>query len=367
MVMAHFRIPGGSRLFISGSTGIERLTIETGKRVTLELTGLARNTGAVTITQVPVEKLTDLLGVAFPAAKSNLPDVVSISKLPVSGTSRIFTVTGIRQGFAALTLNGADPLYLAVGSFQNHSEFKHKDLIAEVFRGSDPVKTHTLTRMLQNNDDNLFDELSNFNQNKWCPAPNHSCLPCGTVSKVGGYKIFHPLVRYTYNDYYNRISGMETAAGRAAVKREDVKYDAAKLKRACTAIQKRLEKGLPSVVGLVYHLSDAVRASGGVDVNGTGGHTVLIVGCNNTATKFLYIDVYPKGSKLKYDGGQAGKKLFPDACHYLGVFELIDDPARGTPVLRARPGVVGDSGLFAGLQFLEVVSGPVTEAGPVTE
>ena len=152
---------------------------------------------------------------------------------------------------------------------------------------------------------------------------------------------------------------MATTAARAGVKREDVKYDEARLKRGCQAIQKRLAKGMPSVVGLVFNLPTAVRSNGDLDVHGTGGLSVPIVGCNAAADKFLYVDVYPGGSKLKYAGGHGGRDLFPEVCTYLGMFELFND-GRGTLVLRTRPGPSGTEGSFSGTQFLEVVSGPLT-------
>jgi hypothetical protein len=126
---------------------------------------------------------------------------------------------------------------------------------------------------------------------------------------------------------------MQTATGRASLRREDVKYDESRLKRGCQAIQKRLAKGIPSVVGLIYIPSSEVKPDGTFNEFGEGGHSVPVVGCNADATKFLYIDVYPEGSKLTYSGGHAGRDLFPEECNYLGMFELTNDTARG--VLRA--------------------------------
>src|SRR5687768_1636206 len=57
-----------------------------------------------------------------------------------------------------------------------------------------------------------------------------------------------------------------------------------------------------------------------------GGHTVLIVGCSSSADKFLYIDPWAGGSKLKYEGAPADAGL--GVCTYLGMFEAIYDRAR---------------------------------------
>jgi hypothetical protein len=92
-------------------------------------------------------------------------------------------------------------------------------------------------------------------------------------------------------------------------------------------------------------------------VNGDGGHSVPIVGCSADRKKFLYIDVYQEGSKLKYDGGYTGFNLFPNECDYLGLFEVKADASRGIDILRST--TPGKDTVFQGSQFLEVVKGPL--------
>lgn len=362
--MAHFQLPhsglfpGGTRLHVEGSSGIERLVLQTGKLVNLELAGLAAAAATPAIRQVPLASLSDLAGL-FGSSAPVGPNVVIVSALTGSGTKRNFTVKADRAGLAALMTDGASPLFISSGNFENHVEaaptrLKH-DLIAGVFKASDPAKMHVLTRTLFNNPDNLFNENLDANQTFCAVKP---CLPCGSVSKARGSAIFSP-VDYDYQDYFKRLSSADVALARAG-DRKAVKYDNDRLKRGCEAIKKRLEKGKAPVVGLVYNLSAAVQSNGDLSVTGNGGHSVPIVGCNEAATKFLYIDVYPDGSKLKYTGGHAGRDLFPGECNFLGMFELVDDAARGTKVLRAQPGTDGPSGVFAGSQFLEVVSGPLS-------
>jgi hypothetical protein len=361
--MAQFQLPpsvlfpGGTPLFTSGNSGAQRLVLQTGKQATLVLTGVAPS-AKPTVRQVPLQNIADLLGFISSTLASS-PDVLTISPLAGGGTKRTFTIKGTRPGLAALLADDAQPLAVVVGDFVNHPGFE-KDLIADVFRDSDPAKSHVLTRMLFSNVDNLFNEESTDNQRHWCEGwPARGCLPCGTVAKVGSAAVFR-YINYDYQTYNKPLTGMTTPTARAALKREDVKYEEAKLKRACQAIKKRLMKGLPSIMGLVYIPSSAVLTDGTFEVTTTGGHSVPIVGCDVDATKFLYIDVYQEGSKLKYLGGHAGRDLFPAECNYLGVFEWTDDPVRGCPVLRARPGTAGPSNVFSGDQFLEVVSGPLT-------
>jgi hypothetical protein len=352
--MAEFRLrhsslfPGGTRLLVNRHAGIEKLVLHSGTQVTLEVAGLA--SPAVT-----------------PTLHLSQAHVVSVSPPTGHGTKRTFTIKGIGTGHTILSAsnnaghNITAALHIYVGAVVNHvrpGAVMEHDLVAKVFRGSDPAKMHVLNRMLANDPDNLFNEKSSENQRRWCPSG--SCLPCGTVCKAGGQQVFDAGTDYTYEDYYEPIAGMGTPAGRAGLRREDIKYNPITLDRGCKAIQQRLTRGQPVLVGLTYQPVGIVTANGTLNVTGSGGHTVLIVGCNADASKFLYIDPYPQGSKLDYAGGPAGANAFPGECDYMGMFELQADIARGCMVLRQSASSVGHSGVFAGDQYLEVVSGPLS-------
>lgn len=361
--MPHFQIPnsglfpGGSRLFLSGSAGTERLVLQTSATVTLELAGLNANAKPAIRQVSPLTPFNLAAGILL--GKSTGPDILTISALKGNGAKRSFTITATSAGTAALFADGSTPLVVDVGDFKNYPGMEI-DLIAETFRKSDPAKTHVLQRMLFSNSDNLFNEQSDANQRHWCPNfPKSRCLPCGTVSKVGASQIFHP-VDYSYHPYYTPVPGMQSAAARSALTRASIKYDNAALDKGIAAIRKRLDKGIASIVGLTYIPEFAVRANGTFSETGSGGHTVPIVGCSSDNKKFLYIDVYEKGSKLKYEGGHMGGGLFPNPCHFLGIFERVtDDAGRGTDCLRTPDIMAGDSGTFTNPQYLEVVSGPI--------
>jgi hypothetical protein len=345
--MAHFQLAserrpygtrlGGTRLFLSGASGQEAIFIELGKSVTLEVSGIGNVSPAITQFVVPpsavdvVSRLTSLLLTGKPAG----PDIVSVTTF-----GRRVTLKGIQSGTCILMVGGGNGIIVQTGQFRNHTDMKH-DLIANTFRSADPEKMHALNRMLFNDPDNLFNENSGGNINRW------GDLACGTVSKVGGAAIFYGQLNYDYREYYRTPIAGKT--------RKDIKIDSAKLDRGRNAIQTRLAKGMPSIVGLVY--ADTAIQKGAVNVTGTGGHTVLIVGCSNDRKKFLYIDVWQGGSKLKYTGGYAGRTLFPDPCAELGLFELQRDAARGIDMLRST--TPGDDPVFNGSQFLEVVAGPL--------
>ena len=345
--MAHFQLPsqrgpystslGGTRLFLSGNSGPEAVLIELGKTITLQVGGAGNTTPAITQFVLPtsatdfISRLATMLSSGSPAG----PDVVSITSF-----GQRVTLKAIQQGTCALIIGGQIGLIVQVGKFQNHTDMEH-DLIAEVYRSAKPEKMHELNRMLFNDPENLFNENSARNINHW------GDLACGTVSKVGGAAIFYGQLNYDYKEYYKKPIAGKTRA--------DIKIDSALLDRGRSAIGARLAKGLPSIVGLIY--ADSAIQRGTVNVTGGGGHTVLVVGCSKDLKKFLYIDVWQGGSKLKYTGGYPGRALFPDHCDELGMFEMRRDLTRGIDILRST--TPGDDPVFKGNQFLEVVAGPL--------
>jgi hypothetical protein len=275
-------------------------------------------------------------GMAFLTGRPAGPDVVSVSSF-----GQRVTLKAILPGTCVLMIGGQIGLGVQVGQFENHTGMEH-DLIAQVYRSADPERMHELNRMLFNDPNNLFNENSSGNIKRWRP------LACGTVSKVGGAAIFYGQLDYGEKEYYKRPIVGKTRA--------NVMIDSATLDRGRNAIAARLAKGQPSIVGLIY--ADSAIQRGAVNVTGTGGHTVLIVGCSKDRRKFLYIDVWQDGSKLKYTGGYPGRPLFPDTCNELGLFEVQRDATRKIDILRST--TPGDHPVFNGTQFLEVVAGPLT-------
>lgn len=329
---------GGTRLFVSGPLDAEMILIEIGKSVTLDVAGINGNAmPAVTQFVLPanmseaVSRITNLLAKAQPAES----DIVSVKT-----SGRRITLQAIRSGNCLLRVDGGN-LIVRTGQFQNHANMEH-DLIANVFRSADPGRMHALNRMLFNNQDNIFNEKSDGNTTRW------GSLACGTVSKVGGTALFYGKLNYDYKEYYQTPIVGNT--------RMNIRIDSTKLERGRNAIATRLAKGVPSIVGLIYR--DSAIQKGAVNVTGTGGHTVLIVGCSKDRKQFLYIDVWQGGSQLKYTGGYAGRTLFPDTCTELGLFEMQYDADRKIDILRST--TPGDEEVFTGTQFLEVIAGPLS-------
>ena len=134
--------------------------------------------------------------------------------------------------------------------------------------------------------------------------------------------------------------------------RDDVKYDTDVMLRARQAIAAHVKRGNPVMVGCAIDPKNSMLKDGHLQATSDGGHTVLIVGCNEGATEFLYVDPYPGGSTMKYTGGIAADSYNPSKCYFLGLFK-VDSQERG-PVLSYRD----SDGEWSGLKYLEVISGP---------
>ncbi len=278
----------------------------------------------------------------LPDIKSNDESVVKITRtLHRGGHEQAFEILATGAGFAWLfgSVGGnptdLPPIGVAVGKIENHPDMTI-DFIADAFRGGDVVKIVRLQRLLDNNFNNQFNENSDANVEQWGE------LACGTVAKVGGLKLFSDKTDYDYHRYHTLL--------RQVTDRRDVTYPPGVIAKAAIAIQAKLKKGVPVLVGVVYNPSTAMLSGGELEVTRGGGHTVLIVGCDAGAKKFLYIDPYPKASHLVYGGGIATFP-FEETCEFLGTFEIGDLYER-KGILRQSPGSVGD------LSELEIVSGP---------
>ena len=142
---------------------------------------------------------------------------------------------------------------------------------------------------------------------------------------------------------------------RKVTSRDDVEYDPDVMGRARQAIAGFVKRGNPVLVGCAMDPNTGMLKDGHLQATRTGGHTVLIVGCNEAATEFLYVDPYPGGSTLKYKGGVAADS-YPPKCFFLGQFKVDDweDVLGRGPVLSYKH----NDGEWSGPRYLEVISGP---------
>ena len=309
------------------------------------LTDLLGMSAQLDLIRLPVGRTVTLAqaGTVPDGAKTKLPDitssddrVVKVARILRRGAhEQTFEASATGDGLAWLSCTAGTPLGVCVGKFEKHTDMAI-DMIADAFRTGDAVKIVQLQRLLDNNSNNLFNENSDANERQW------GRLACGTVAKVGGIKSFSSKTDYAYHSYHVPMKKVES--------RSDVTYRPGVIAKAAAAIKAKLKTGVPVLVGVVYNPSTAMLSGGELEVTRGGGHTVLIVGCNDSGTKFLYIDPYPNSSHLRYAGGM-NRSPFTATCDFLGTFEIGDLYGR-TGILRQSAGCVGI------LTELEVVSGP---------
>jgi hypothetical protein len=322
--MGSFQLPDGTRLFVKGDSGVEKIAIH--KKVKINL-----------------RQVEDGAGGTLPAINSSDPNVASLSGISAGRGSQSFTVEAKGDGQATLTGtdNGGtsvvDPLKVVVGDFKYHDTMKF-DLIAEAGRSNSGSKIFLVQRLLNNNkdDSNLFNQKSDKNTRDF--KTDHAC---GSVCARSG-KVLFGKVEESYFTYHVPLKEVSS--------RDEVRYREGTINRARQAIKLRLTSGTAVRVGATFRPRTSML-NGGLQPTRSGGHFLLIVGCNSDADKFLYIDPWPDGSTLTYKGGI---EAYPDKCVFLGMF-ILDKLARG-PILRSAK---DNTGSFSGDEFLEVIAGPM--------
>ena len=331
--MPHFELKDKTRFFIKDTSGDESIPVHTGNKVALQQWGGADQTG----------KVMPQLYLATPN-----PASANILDLKTTGIIQSFTLHGKSTGTTVLNgknLEGYDCVFrlqVVVGEYKSYDNWKVDLLASTLGRSSDGAKIYALQRLLHNNDDARYNQKSEANVSKY----GGSMLACGSVCSDVSKSLFGT-VSEEWQAYHKPLKKLE--------KREDLEYDQTTMQRAVAAIRKHLGEGRPVRVGCTHHFETSMLAkvNGIVQPNRSGGHFVVIVGCNDTGDQFLYVDPWKTGSKLKYTGGIAGSLPMPE-CLHLGLFTLRSE-ARG-PVLRQdKKSEFG----FTGASALEVVIGPL--------
>jgi hypothetical protein len=359
--------PGGYRLFVEGSSGEERIGIEVGRQIELQLTG-GRDCTIDTIESMAARNFASATG-RDPAAYLGAGPV-SVSTPAATSDKHKFTLKANSAGATMLfatdtAYNRKAELRVVTGHFESHPGML-VDLIANVCRGSDSLRIHALQRMLNSyrtgadirNEDNIFEQKGT------CNTHDGSHMWCGQVALFRGREVFGDTA-IVANDWYKAafhepLSGPVTA-------RTDLKYRSTKMRSLQTAIAAALTDDPPRAVrvGVVDVPSRIAPINGKLDATLPGGHTALIVGCNTGTTEFLYIDPWGGGSKMKYGGGIPGNQ-FPNECRHLGIMVLKHDPARrwrpsdttGNNIMRQSDLTQGSFNNGGG-NYLEVVSAPL--------
>ncbi|QDV38958.1 hypothetical protein [Tautonia plasticadhaerens] len=338
----------GARLFVKGDSGEERIAIHLGNRIVLEQKGAIGP------------------GNAMPRIVPSVPSVVDVVETKVHASLQSQTITLKGAGAGRAVLRGVDEagrlvpgleLVVVVGDFVNHPGLTI-DLLADLCRGTDPVKSHAVHRMLHDNPENIFNENWQPIIDKWGERA------CGTVADDGASALWGG----NATDHVFRGYHIAFRPGFKVTSRDQVKFSKAQVARGRTSIKSWLtRKKTPVVVGVLYGPTSsgsgaAASVRGPIETNRFGqlertgrfGHSVLIVGCNEAADQFLYVDPWYNGSKLQYKGGFTHNE-FP-VSQSIGLFKLVDDSNRG-PVLRQAPEAEGTFRLADG-NILEITSGP---------
>jgi hypothetical protein len=358
----------GYRLYVSGSALPERIGIEVGNIVELQLTG-AKNS------KVETALLTDARTsgkqpTAYNEPASVLPTSTTFAPQIATSNKHKFEIVARKPGTTTLTAVDSKGAVLASLTVLVGTSAKHMktDLVADICGGDNALKIHALQRMLNNrqlatggftNNDNIFEQLTaaNFSSN-----PAIGKLSCGIVAKWRGEEVFGK-ISAVKDDWYRRplhepLSGPVTD-------RRQVKYKPKKLKDLAGKIAAALEtKGEAVRVGVLDSpIGMKVTSDGKLVAYEIGGHTVLVVGCNAAATEFLYIDPWGGGSMMEYKGGIPGMQL-PGKCTQMGILTFIHDRDRRLDPTDSSPNLIRGSTLTEGSfsdanrNFLEVVSAP---------
>lgn len=330
-----------TRLFVTGKSGDEKIAIQKDIQIVLEQTGTI-----------------DPGGKELPVIFSTNEGAVEIVKVTRYNKSQTITIKGKGAGKAQLKgkdslgniTDKLDPLTVVSGDFKMHPDME-VDLIYDICRGSDPGKIHAMYRMLNSNEDNIFNENWESNEKKW------GLRACGTVSKVGGETIWGGTAdSHSFKTYHIPLK-----ANARVTDRSQVKYDTQTMARAKSAIAGWLhKKKQPVVVGVIYGPSPGApfivaNKYGQIERTGLNGHSVLVVGSDKSGSRLLYIDPWMGGSKLKYPGGIVDAP-FEAECEDLGIFSIIDDKGRG-PRFQQAGKTEGTFRTIDGTN-LEIISGP---------
>ncbi len=290
------------------------------------------------------------------AVVSDSPDKVAVSKVYRAFRGMTFTLKAsapANEYVRFLDRSGREVgrLVAVAREVKKHPGMEF-DLLADIIGGSDPRKTLAVQRLLFNLSENIFDQNNDANEKEY----GH--LACGKVVNGSGKALFGSMSPIFYeNPFHEPLNQVKD--------RSDVKYKAVKIFPVRTAIREYLAKGTPVRVGVLDSPVGMFVQNRKLVAYYSGGHTTLIVGCDSSASKFLYIDTWPGGSHMKYEGGLSG--AVADRCEYMGMYTAKFDPTRavgsatgsgGPNLLRQDPATEGTFNT-AGDNYLEIVAGPI--------
>ncbi len=296
--MATFEVPGsGGQFFANDTTGVPIVWLPTGVQLKLDFVA-PRGPGAdtrnvvgfkPTIAVTVFQRTPHKLGFSI---KASAADSFSVEGQDAHGSKSKIGV------FA--------------GDFKNHPGMDI-DLLANVCRAGDALKLLRVQQLLYNQDGNIFNQNSNANLHKF------GRLMCGAVAKGRAIELFGDVNALDYTHPYHEPLDVGQVSDRT-----DVKYRSDVITKVRLKIVELLKKGKPVRVGVLDSPVGMVPHKHSLYAWDAGGHTVVIVGCDNTGMNFMYVDPWLGGSKMNYAGGI----LPPFACESMGVFTAQADGTR---------------------------------------
>ncbi|VTZ51011.1 conserved hypothetical protein [Methylocella tundrae] len=336
--MASFELPNGDgQNFLTNSNGERVVWLHVGSQILMDFVTPA--------------------GASSPDRRNVVSPLPSVSVAVTARSTAKLSFSIKASAAQALTLEGHDAngdikakLAVFAGDFKNQPGMEI-DLLANACRGSDPVKIAKIQHLLMGFDDNIFDQNNSANKKKFGP------MMCGAVAKGRSQELFGDTSLLLYEKPYHEPLD-------AVTERYDVKYKSDTIARVRLAIKALLAKGVPVRVGVLDSPVGMHVEHHKIIAWYAGGHTVVIVGCDKSASEFLYIDPWGGGSKMKYEGGIAGAAPSVE-CPYMGIFIAQSNGTRRVEAVDTdEPNVLVQKwttyGSFSsvGGNYLEIVSGP---------
>jgi hypothetical protein len=212
-----------------------------------------------------------------------LPD-----KLPAASTA--FTITGKQKGaivsvsafVGGTTQRYSEDLKLRVRGEPTKQPGYNVDMLSDLAIKGNAKQIQEYASIVTGPSDNTHILSQNTN-------PGH--YNCGDVAAGYGSRFFPQKANTAYYVYYLPPTNDKMA---------DLRFNGERVKVGITRIKSLVNQGIPVRVWLIHH--DGFKP---VIQGDTRTHFLTIIGYS--ATKFLYLDPWPGGSKLDYDGGMFAK------------------------------------------------------------
>ncbi len=253
--MAAFEVPGsGGQFFATNTAGEPMVWLPTGVQLTLDFVAPA-GSGADTRNVV------------------GFKPTITVTVLHRTPHKLVFSIKASVSD--AFYVQGQDAqgrqsnIGVFAGDFKNHPDMDI-DLLAKLCRAGDALKLLRVQQLLYNQDGNIFDQNSRANLHKFGP------MMCGAVAKGRAIELFGDVNVLDYTHPYHEPLDTSWVSNRFEVKyRSDI---ITKVRRKIVSL---LAKGMPVRVGVLDSPVGMVPHHHNLIAWDAGGHTVVIVGCDN--------------------------------------------------------------------------------------